>query len=159
MVIQPCGGPIEQPLKYNWVRDVPPVVMQDIINAFKDEYAIVHIKRQDQMTYENTTAALDSWRSIAVLLMMSKRRVLIDSSAQHIAAALGLPSMVLWIGTSSKVFGYEMHANVDASTPDKEINLDHMYYQRLPLFEDISKCPYTELNKIFDAKDLIKNLI
>lgn len=159
MVIQPCGGPQEQPLKYNWVRDIPPVVMKDIITAFKDEYTIVHIKREDQMIYEHTIAALDSWRSVAVLLILSQRRILCDSSAQHIAAALGLPSMVLWIGTSSKVFGYDMHANVDANAPDKELNLDHMYYQRLPLFEDISKCPYTDLAKMFDSQELIQNLL
>lgn len=159
MVIQPSGGPQEQPLKYNWVRDIPPAVMKEIITTFKDEYAIVHIKREDQMTYEHTIGALDSWRSVAVLLMLSQRRVLIDSSAQHIAAALGLPSMVLWIGTSPKVFGYDMHANIEASAPDKELNLDHMYYQRLPLFEDISKCLYTDLNKIFDSKTLIENLL
>lgn len=159
MVIQPSGGPIEQRLKYNWVRDIPPVVMIEIINAFKDEYSIVHIKREDQMLYENTIAALDNWRSIAVLLLLSKRRLLIDSSAQHIAAALGLPSMVLWIGTSPVVFGYDMHANVEANVPDKTINLEHMYYQRLPLFEDISKCPYSELSLIFNSKEIIKNLM
>ena len=37
MVIQPCGGPQEQPLKYNWVRDIPPVVMKDIISSLSTD--------------------------------------------------------------------------------------------------------------------------
>jgi hypothetical protein len=158
MVIQPCGGPREQSLQYNWVRDIPPTIMAQIINTYKDEYSIIHIKREDQMQYENTIGALDTWRSIAVLLMLSTRRLMCDSSGQHIAAALGLPSLVLWIGTSPKVFGYDMCHNIEANAPDKKLSIDHMYYQRFPLYEDISKCPYTELDKIFNVEDIIKAL-
>jgi hypothetical protein len=41
------------------------------------------------------------------LLLVSQKRVLIDSCLQHAAAAaaLGLSSVVLWVGTSPKVFG------------------------------------------------------
>jgi ADP-heptose:LPS heptosyltransferase len=158
MVIQPNGGSQEQPLKYSWTRDIPAPVIKDVIEHYKNKYTIVHVKREDQPIYENTIAALDSFRSIAVLLILSERRLLIDSSVQHIAAALDLPSLVCWIGTNHKVFGYDMHANIEANTPDKELNFDHPYLQKLPLFEDISKCPYTELNKIFDSKDIIKAL-
>jgi hypothetical protein len=56
------------------------------------------------------------------------------------------------------VFGYDMHFNLNANTPDKEYELDHPYLQKLPLFEDISKCPYTELGNIFNSKDIIKAL-
>jgi hypothetical protein len=158
MVIQPNGGPIDQPLKYSWVRDIPAPAMNDVIQHYKKKYTIVHIKREDQTMYADTIGALDSFRSIAVLLSLSERRILIDSSAMHIATALNLPSLVCWIGTSPKVFGYDMHANIEANTPDKELNLDHSYLQRLPLFEDISKCPYTELGNIFNSADLIKAL-
>lgn len=158
MAIHPNGGPIDQPLKYSWTRDIPGSVVKDVIDYYKSKYTIVHIKREDQPIYENTVAALDSFRSIAVLLVLSERRLLIDSSAMHIATALELPSLVCWIGTSPKVFGYEMHANLEANAPDKELHLDHPYLQRLPLFEDISKCPYSETSKIFDSLDIIKAL-
>ena len=158
MSIQPNGGQIDQPLKYSWVRDIPTPVIHDVIQHYKKKYTIVHIKREDQISYSDTIAALDSFRSIAVLLSLSERRLLIDSSAMHIATALGLPSIVCWIGTSPKVFGYDMHFNLNANTPDKEYELDHPYLQKLPLFEDISKCPYTELGNIFDSKDIIKAL-
>ena len=158
MAIQPNGGPAEQPLKYSWVRDIPTPIINDVIQHYKKDYTIVHIKREDQIMYADTIGALDSFRSIAVLLSLSSRRLLIDSSAMHIATALNLPSIVCWIGTSPKVFGYDMHGNIEANVPDKELNFDHPYLQRLPLFEDISRCPYTELGSIFNSKDIIKAL-
>ena len=158
MAIQPHGGAINQPLKYSWTRDIPAPIMEQIINRYKDEYAIVHIKRDDQIQYANTIGALDSFRSIAVLLTLSKKRLLIDSSAMHIATALNLPSVVAWIGTNPKVFGYDIHTNILANNFTKELDLNHSYYQRLPLFEDISKIPYNDLNEVFDVKNIIENL-
>jgi ADP-heptose:LPS heptosyltransferase len=158
LAIQPHGGAINQPLKYSWTRDIPVPIMEKIIERFKDDYAIVHIKRDDQFMYQNTIGALDNFRSIAILLTMASKRLLIDSSAMHIATALNLPSIVTWVGTNPKVFGYDMHTNVLHKPFTKELNLNHSFYQRLPLFEDISKIPYNDLNEIFDAKEIIELL-
>lgn len=158
MVIHPNGGPQDQPLKYSWTRDIPSPVIQEVIEHYKNKYTIVQVKREDQIIYDNTVGAIDSFRSIAVLLMLSERRLLIDSSVMHIAAALDLASVVCWIGTNPKVFGYDINFNIKANTPDKELNLDHQYFQKLPLFEDISKCPYSELKNVFTSKDIIKAL-
>lgn len=158
MAIQPHGGAINQPLKYSWTRDIPSPIMEQVIDYFKNDYAIVHIKRDDQIMYANTIGALDNFRSIAVMLMLSEKRLLIDSSAMHIATSLNLPSVVAWIGTSPKVFGYHIHKNIMANEPDKPLDLNHPYFQKLPLFEDISKIPYSDLNKVFDVADLIKAL-
>lgn len=154
--IQPHGGAINQPLKYSWTRDIPSPIIEKIIEKFKDDYAIVHIKREDQIMYQNTIGALDNFRSIAVLLTLSKKRLLIDSSAMHITTALNIPSVVAWIGTNPKVFGYEMHKNIIANKFTKELDLNHSYFQRLPLFEDISKIPYNDLNEIFNVKEMIE---
>jgi ADP-heptose:LPS heptosyltransferase len=156
LAIQPNGGAINQPLKYSWVRDIPSPIVEQLIERLKDEYAIIHIKREDQFMYANTIGALDNFRSIAILLTMSKKRLLIDSSAMHIATALKLPSVVTWVGTTPKVFGYDMHANIIANEPTKELDLNHSYYQKLPLYEDISKIPYNDLNEIFNVKEIIE---
>jgi ADP-heptose:LPS heptosyltransferase len=158
MAIQPHGGAINQPLKYSWVRDIPVPIIEQIIQRFKEDYSIVHIKRADQFMYENTIGALDNFRSIAILLTMASKRLLIDSSAMHIATALNLPSVVTWIGTNPKVFGYDMHDNIIANKPTKPIDLNHSYYQKLPLFEDISKIPYNDLNEVFNVKQIIEKL-
>ena len=158
LAIQPNGGAINQPLKYSWVRDIPAPIVEQVIEHYKNDYSIVHIKRDDQIIFQDTIGALDNFRSIAILLTLSKKRLLIDSSAMHMATALNLPSVVAWIGTSPKVFGYDMHTNIMANTPPKEYDLNHTYYQRLPLFEDISKIPYNDLNEVFNTSEIIEKL-
>ena len=46
---------------------------------------------------------------------MSKKRLLIDSSVMHIATALNLPSVVTWVGTNPKMFGFDIHNNIMAN--------------------------------------------
>jgi ADP-heptose:LPS heptosyltransferase len=156
MVIQPHGGAFNQPLKYSWTRDIPQPIMQDIINHFANDYAILHVKREDQIIYENTFQALDSFRSIAVLLSMSAKRLLIDSSVMHIATALNLPSVVTWVGTNPKMFGYDIHNNIVANEPTKTPDLNHPHYSKYLLFQDISSIPYNDLYEVFDTQKIIE---
>ena len=158
MAIQPNGGAVGQALKYSWTRDLPASVVNDVINYFKNDYSILHIKRNDQMTYENTIGALDSWRSIAIMLTLSTKRLFIDSSSMHIATALNLPSVVGWIGTNPKVFGYDMHTNILAKEPTKEMNFESNSYTKYQLFEDIATMPYNHFGEIFDTQSIINAL-
>jgi ADP-heptose:LPS heptosyltransferase len=158
MAIQPNGGAVGQPLKYSWTRDLPASVVNEVVSQFKNDYAILHIKREDQLTYENTMGALDSWRSIAIMLTLSAKRLLIDSSSMHIASALNLPSVVGWIGTNPKVFGYDMHTNIIANPPTKEINIERNSYTKYLLYEDISTLPYNNFSEIFDTQSIINEL-
>ena len=158
MAIQPNGGGVGQPLKYSWTRDLPASVVNEVVSQFKDNYAILHIKRDDQLTYENTIGALDSWRSIAIMLTLSTKRLLIDSSSMHVATALNLPSVVGWIGTNPKVFGYDLHTNIIANEPTKEINVESNSYTKHLLYEDISTLPYNNFNEIFDTQRIINAL-
>lgn len=158
IAIQPNGGAIGQPLKYSWSRDLPASVVNEVVAQFKNDYSILHIKREDQLIYENTIGALDSWRSIAIMLTLSAKRLLIDSSSMHIATALNLPSVVGWIGTNPKVFGYDMHTNIIANEPTKEVNIERNSYTKYSLYEDISTLPYNNFNEIFDTQSIINAL-
>ena len=158
LAIQPNGGAMNQPLKYSWTRDIPAPIIEEIIEQFKNDYAILHIKREDQLVYPNTLQALDSFRSIAVALCLSQKRLLIDSSALHIATALNLPSVVAWVGTKPNVFGYDMHKNILANEPTRAVDLNHPHYQKYLLFQDISTIPYNDLNEVFDKKLIINAL-
>ena len=158
LAIQPNGGAINQPLKYSWTRDIPAPIVEQVIEKFKNDYAILHIKREDQIIYPNTLQALDTFRSIAILLSMSQKRLLIDSSAMHIATALNLPSTVAWVGTNPNIFGYEMHNNILANKPTRESNFQHPHYQKYLLYQDISTIPYNDLNEVFDVAKIIKSL-
>ena len=158
MAIHPNGGGEGQPLKYSWTRDLPSPVVNEVVNYFKNDYAIVHIKRDDQLNYENTITALDNWRSIAIMLTMSAKRLLIDSSCMHVASALDLPSVVGWIGTNPFVFGYDIHTNIFANDPTKKVNIESNSYNKHLLFEDISTLPYNDLSEIFDTQTIINAL-
>jgi ADP-heptose:LPS heptosyltransferase len=158
LAIQPNGGAVNQPLKYSWTRDIPAPIVEEVIECYKNDYAILHIKREDQIVYPNTLQALDSFRSIMVALSLSQKRLLIDSSAMHIATALNLPSTVAWIGTNPKVFGYDMHKNIVANEPTRQVDLNHSNYQKYLLFQDISTIPYNDLNEVFDKKLIISSL-
>lgn len=158
MAIQPNGGAVGQPLKYSWVRDIPAPIVQEVVNYFKGKYDIIHIKREDQMIYENTIGALDGWRSVAIMLSLSQKRLLIDSSFMHIATALKLPSVVAWIGTNPKVFGYEIHENIIANEPSFSSKLEKNGYNKNSLFEDISTFPYENLKQVFNTEEIINAL-
>jgi ADP-heptose:LPS heptosyltransferase len=158
MAIQPNGGAVGQPLKYSWTRDLPASVVNEVVDYFKNDYAILHIKRDDQLVYENTIGALDNWRSIAIMLTLSAKRLFIDSSSMHVATALKLPSVVGWIGTNPFVFGYDLHTNIMANDPTKEVNIESNSYTKHLLYEDISTLPYNNFSEIFDTQRIINAL-
>ena len=158
LALQTNGGGAGQPLQYSWTRDMPQTVVEEIINEFKGQYTILHIKREDQLSYPDTLQALDSFRSIAILLTLSEKRLLIDSSAMHIAQSLGLSSVVMWVGTNPNVFGYENNQNIVANPPTREINLEHNFYTKHLLFEDLGTIPYNDLTEMFDVDTIIETI-
>lgn len=158
MVIQPNGGPQGQGFNYSWTRDIPQPAVLDVINHFKDKYSIVHIKRKDQQEYPDTLHALDGFRSIAILLQLSQKRLLIDSFGQHLAAAMNKPSVVGWVTTNPGVFGYGLHTNILRNKFTKKPLLEQSTYQPFALAQDISTIPYTDLKQVFDSKKIIQAL-
>jgi len=158
LAIQTNGGPVEQTYNYSWTRDIPEINVLDIIDYYKNDYTIVHIKRESQKTYPNTLHAIDSYRSIAILLQLSKKRLLIDSFAQHLAAALNLKSTVCWITTKPEVFGYDLHDNIKSEIFTKEPILQDSTYVPFSLTENIHSLPYNDLGEIFDTQKIISSI-
>ena len=158
LAIQPHGGPEGLGYKYSWTRDIPNTTVNEIIEHYKNDYTIIHIKRSDQTTYENTLQALDGFRSIAILLQMADKRLLIDSFAQHLSAAVGKKSTVCWISTKPEVFGYRNNINIKSNPFTKEPNLVSAVYNPFNLAQDISSIPYNNLNEIFDTNKIIESI-
>lgn len=157
-VIQPNGGPQGQGFNYSWTRDIPVPIVNDIIQHYKEEYTIVHIKRQDQYQYADTLNALDGFRSIAILLQLSKKRLLIDSFTQHLAAAMDVKSTVCWVTTKPKIFGYKIHDNVIAEPFTKEPQIQNSVYQPFNLAQDISSIPYNDLKEVFNINKIVESI-
>jgi len=158
LAIQPNGGPAGLGYQYAWTRDIPEPNMLEIIEHYKNDYSIIHIKREDQKVYEGTMQALDGYRSIAILLQLSDKRLLIDSFAQHLAAALNKKSTVCWINTKPEIFGYKLHDNIRATAFTKEPTLTQAIYEPFGLSEDISSIPYNDLTEIFDTNKIIESI-
>jgi len=158
MVIQPNGGPQGQGFQYSWTRDVPLPIINEIIQYYKNDYTVIHVKRKDQYTYPDTMQALDGFRSIAILLQLSKKSLLIDSFGQHLAAAVGKKSTVCWVTTKPKIFGYKLHDNILAEPFTKEPQLQNSAYQPFNLAQDISSIPYNDLNEVFNVNKIIESI-
>ena len=158
LAIQPHGGPQGLGFQYSWTRDIPTPTISEIIDHYKNDYTIIHIKREDQIVYENTLQALDGLRSIAILLGLSSKRLLIDSFSQHLAASLGLKSTVCWIATKPEIFGYKLHDNIKALPYTKSADLTQAIYSPFGLSESISTIPYNDLSEIFNTNKIIESI-
>jgi hypothetical protein len=134
-VIQPFGGPTGQQFGYNWNRDIPPSQADKLVNILINEgYFVVQVARQDQIAASGAYKFSGSLREIACLLQLADKRILIDSFCQHAAAALNLPSTVLWITNSPKVFGHPIHKNIKPS--NKALENSNFYHQIDSVFQD-----------------------
>ena len=156
-LLQTNGGAFSDQ-KYSWARDIPSSVAVQIIDTFKDEYNIVHIRREDQIGFANTTPIMDSFRSLCVLTALSSKRLFMDSCSQHTAAAMGLSSTVCWIGTNPDVFGYEIHDNIKSNPFTNKPELKNSYLQKFNIIGDLLEFPYNNESEIFDVEKIISSL-
>ena len=153
LVIQPFGGASNN--KYSWARDIPPFLAQRIVDEFKNEYRILQIKRDDQILLNGAEHVTASQRIIAMTLLFSDKRILIDSLMQHAAAALNLPSYVFWIGNSPVTFGYQMHNNI--VTNFEMGSLRHSLYDPFDISGDPIQLASSPMN-LFDPDRIINYL-
>ena len=161
MVIQTGGGPMEgQKYSYSWTRDIPIEVAQEVVKKFSSQYHIIQITRPDGYQLEGVERMDQKMSNMELfsLLVAAKKRVLIDSSLQHAAAALNLKSTVLWVGTSPKVFGYKMHTNVEAKLPKRANQLIGSYTFDFQFENNIHECPYMSINDVFDVNLVLTSI-
>lgn len=157
LLLQTNGG--GEGNSYNWARDLPEFLVKDLIDKLKDKYHIFHIARKDQMSFENTEKIDGNLRDMFSLVALSQNRLLIDSFAQHAAAALMLPSNVCWIGTHPDKLGYNIHKNILAKDQAKIFNhpIDGIVMERefagLP-----HQCNYN-ITEAFNTEEILSTLL
>ena len=154
MVLHTNGGPLSgQNLPYSWTRDMPKTLSREIVNEFKEKYHIIQVCRREDNIIEGTEPFFNQVSNMELfsLLLFSEKRVLIDSSLQHAAAALNLPSTVLWIGTSPLVFGYNIHKNIICEIPEHK--LPNSYLFDYSFQGNIQECPF--INDDIFNKDIV----
>ena len=164
MLLHTHGGPIMegQPL-YAWTRDMSPILQQAIVENFSQQYHIIQVCKDpgqiinlpgvEHIHHQMSNLELFS------LLHGSAKRVLIDSSLQHAAAAYRLPSVVLWVGTFPEVFGYDMHKNIVATPPTGNTKLPDSSYFDYQLTGLHHECPYSTFEEMFDTTKVLNEIL
>jgi len=155
-VIQTNGGPLnDQPYVYSWTRDMPIDLATEIVKVLNQTHHVIQICRSCEHVISGAEVIHEPMGNMEMLslLLFSERRILIDSCLQHAAAAMMLPSTVLWIGTSPKIFGYDIHHNVVAALP-RDTKLPDSYLFDYNFHGANHECPLLDLN-IFDLTEIL----
>jgi hypothetical protein len=158
-VIQTNGGPLnEQPYLYSWTRDMPANTATDLVNALSQTHHVIQICRSQEQAIAGAEAIFEPMTNMELLslLLLSDKRILIDSCLQHAAAALNLYSTVLWIGTSPTIFGYDLHSNLIAQLP-ANVKLPDSYLFDYNFHGSNHECPLFDLN-IFDSSEILSTI-
>jgi len=160
LVMQTNGGPLEkQPFPYSWTRDIPMDIAQRLVDSLSGQYHIIQICRDTKNALKGVEVVNQQMSNMDLfsLLLFSEKRILIDSCLQHAAKALNLPSTVLWIGTNSEVFGYEMHDNIKATIPNS-VKLPDSYLFDYNFNGLSHECPLIDGN-IFDVNEILNSVV
>ena len=94
-----------------------------------------------------------SKKVLCAMLHSSQKRLFVDSSLQHAAAAMNLPSTVVWVATQHKIFGYGLHDNIEPQSQNLKGTVDSYLYDYS--FNGVThECPYNDVNKIHKIDDI-----
>lgn len=160
MILHTNGGPIQQNVLYSWTRDMPYGVGQAIVDKYSSKYHIIQIGRDPGQALQGAEFVNIQMTNHELFstLVLSEKRVLIDSCLQHAAAAMGLKSTVLWIGTSPKNFGYSLHSNIVAKPPKGNVKMIDSYLFDYSFDGIAHECPYMDANEMFDINNIFKSI-
>lgn len=158
MLLQTHGGsPTAQYSKKSWFRDMPIETAQKLVNYFSKTYRILHIRTPEQPALAGTELLNLPLRELYAVFTLSQKRLFIDSFSQHVAAALGLQSTVVWIGNKPEVFGYENNINIMPNAEYvRELN-KFSYLDQFDISGQIQQFPYDNIN-VLDINEIIKGV-
>lgn len=164
MLIHTNGGVMTTDAKpYAWTRDMPESIAQEIVDHYHKEYHIYQITKLNSPKLKNaehiyaTPQQSLTLMELFSLILHSKKRIFIDSSMQHAAAAMKRKSTVLWNGTSPKVFGYDLHDNICTEIP-YDFKLPGSYLFDFDFNGNELEYPFTEDVKLFDMNKIIESI-
>jgi hypothetical protein len=155
MLLQTHGGsPQGQYSKKSWFRDMPIEIAQKLADYFSKSYRILHVRYPEQPALNNVEVLNLPQRELCAVFPLSTKRLFIDSSCQHIAAGLGLPSTVVWIGNKPEVFGYPENLNILPSANYINELTKFSYIEKFDISGQIQQFPYDTVN-LFNINEII----
>ena len=161
LIFQPFGGPGKpnQQTEFSWTRDIHPDIAQILVHNLKESFDILHVC-YDLHPHLDGVFRFEQQipkRVLFSLLAFSHKRLLVDSSLQHAAANMGLPSTVVWVATQPVTFGYAIHNNILPKTSHPQGTVDSYLYD-YNFNGPPHECPYESYNDIFDVQTILNAL-
>jgi hypothetical protein len=151
-----AGGNNSRP--YSWYRDIPLANAKDVVDYFKNDYHIYQIGYEGQNIIDGCNRLNLETREILAAPLFSRKRLFIDSFSQHASAALGIKSVVCWIGNKPNVLGYSTNINVKPNVEPVYDTYHSSYLDDFDIGGNPIQFPYDTL-KIFDSNEIINKLI
>ena len=155
------GGLYTNERPFCWSRDMPIEVAQKVADHFKKTHFVMQITRPSSPRVEGAFIRHEqlSNTELVGLVELSSKRLLIDSSLQHAAAAFGMPSTVLWNATSSVIFGNSMHDNIQAKEkPAKSLPGSYLFDYQFDANENEFPYEDEDLKDLYNIDQIIASL-
>jgi hypothetical protein len=161
LLLHTNGGLFTNERPFCWARDMPFDVAFKVAEHFKKSHFIMQVTRPASPKIPDVFIRNEqlSNTELCGLVELTDKRLLIDSSLQHAAAAFGLPSTVLWNATSSVIFGHKLHDNIQAKEkPTKSLPGSYLFDYQFDANE--SEFPYEEddLKDLYNIDQIIDSL-
>ena len=150
------AGPNARP--YSWYRDLPASNAKDVVEYFKNDYHIYQLGYEGQGLIDGCNKLTLETREILAAPYFSRKRLFIDSFSQHASVALGLSSVVCWVGNDPNVLGYKSNINVKPSVEPVYDTYHSSYLDDFDIGGNPVQFPYDRL-KIFDSNEIINKLL
>jgi hypothetical protein len=161
MLLHTNGGLFTNERPFSWARDMPFDVADKIARHFKKSHFIMQLTRPSSPRIADVFVRNEQLSNTELigLLELTDKRLLIDSSLQHGAAAFGLPSTVLWNATSSVIFGHKLHTNIQAKEKPQK-SLPGSVYFDYQFDGNENEFPYEEedLKDLYNIDQIIDSL-
>ena len=161
LLLHTNGGLYTNERPFCWSRDMPIEVAQKVADHFKKTHFVMQITRPASPQIEGAFVRHEqlSNTELVGLVELSSKRLLIDSSLQHAAAAFGMPSTVLWNATSSVIFGHSMHDNIQAKEkPAKSLPGSYLFDYQFDANENEFPYEDEDLKDLYNIDQIIASL-
>jgi hypothetical protein len=161
LLLHTNGGLFTNERPFCWSRDMPIEIAQKVANHFKKSHFIMQITRPSSPQVEGAFVRSEqlSNTELCGLVELTDKRLLIDSSLQHAAAAFGLPSTVLWNATSSVIFGHNLHDNIQAKEkPQKSLPGSYLFDYQFDANENEFPYDDDDLGDLYNIDQIIASL-
>jgi hypothetical protein len=161
MLMHTNGGLYTNERPFCWSRDMPIEIATKVAQHFKKSHFIMQITRPASPQIPDVFVRNEqlSNTELCGLVELTDKRLLIDSSLQHAAAAFKLPSTVLWNATSSVIFGHALHDNIQAKEkPTKSLPGSYLFDYQFDANEN--EFPYEEedLKDLYNIDQIVASL-